>query len=367
MVKEDSHEPQLLIIKTHTHAYTYISLFFFAGETSFQGEHSNTQPTAHQGMYYICYQLSLKYSHHSIQFAHPFLIPSIPPSHPSPSTSLPSPPLLSLPLHLPSLLHPSLPPTHPSFLPPLQRKATDSPVSGKVVCRLVASTPSPSSADDDHAPEPKRSAPSLDLSSTEQDIGGLGFLWVQHLHCNGPPHYHYSGDSASSATPVPTPPPANSQESKTTPTEVEEIELQIRPHPQDHLMEDFAIRNLSTTPDATGRCGQVGDDVIAPPSPAVSHLVKYLTLYQIPKDDRPSMCVWSVSCVECVLVWSVLVWSVHVECACVECACVEVCLCGVCMCGVCACVVLCMCTHKAHTYTKNSSVHRHRRGSCVEF
>ena len=69
---------------------------------------------------------------------------------------------------------------------------------------------------------------------------------------------YYSGDSASSATPVPTPPPASSQESKTTPTEVEEIELQIRPHPQDHLMEDFAIRNLSTTPDATGGCGHLG-------------------------------------------------------------------------------------------------------------
>lgn len=113
-----------------------------------------------------------------------------------------------------------------------KRKATDSPVS----------------ADDDHAPELKRSAP-MDVSSIEQDIG----------------------DSASSATPVPTPPPASSQETKTTPTEIEEIELQIRPHPRERVMEDFAIRNLSTTPDAT-----------------VSHLVKYLTLYQIQKDDRPN-------------------------------------------------------------------------------
>eukprot|EP00731_Ephydatia_muelleri_P024958 Em0017g41a len=63
-----------------------------------------------------------------------------------------------------------------------QRKATDSPVS----------------ADDDHAPEPKRSAP------LDPQLHGTRHWWVGFL----------VGDSASSATPVPTPPPASSQESK---------------------------------------------------------------------------------------------------------------------------------------------------------
>ena len=95
---------------------------------------------------------------------------------------------------------------------------------------------------------------------------------------------------------------------------------------------------------------QDSDDVIAPPS-AVSHLVKYLTLYQIPKDDRPSMYVCICICV-CMYVYVYM--CVHM-CICV-CTCVYVCVCVyvvyVCVCVyvrvsmcVCVCICVCMCVY----------------------